>query len=58
MRGVSARAALAPTHYAKAMDWTEILKAGQIEEPPGYQETLAAIKAEPYVKPKKKAKKR
>ena len=40
------------------MDWTKILKAGQIEEPPGYRETVEAIKAEPYVKPKKKAKKR
>ena len=58
MRGVSARAALTPTHYAAAMDWTKILKAGQIEEPPGYRETVEAIKAEPYVKPKKKAKKR
>lgn len=40
------------------MNWSEILKAGQIEEPPGYLETVEAIKKKPYVKPKKKAKKR
>tara|TARA_R100001230_G_C5519074_1_gene56933 strand:- start:364 stop:486 length:123 start_codon:yes stop_codon:yes gene_type:complete len=40
------------------MNWTEILKAAQIKEPPGYRETLEAIKASPYVKPKKKPKKR
>jgi len=40
------------------MNWTEILKAAGIEEPPGYRETLAEIKCSPYAKPKKKAKKR
>jgi hypothetical protein len=40
------------------MNWTAILKQGQIEEPPGYKETVKAIKADPYQKPKKKQKKR
>ena len=38
------------------LDWTEILQNGGVEEPPGYRETVEAIKAEPYVKPSKKAK--
>jgi len=40
------------------VDWINILKRGQIEEPPGYKETVEAIKADPYQKPKKKQKKR
>jgi len=32
------------------------LKEGGVDEPPGYRETVEAIKAEPYVKPKRKAK--
>tara|TARA_R110000851_G_scaffold151705_1_gene293050 strand:- start:1100 stop:1222 length:123 start_codon:yes stop_codon:yes gene_type:complete len=40
------------------MNWNEILKQGQIEEPPGYKETVEVIKADPYQKPKKKQKKR
>jgi hypothetical protein len=40
------------------MDWTEILKRAQLEEPPGYRETLKAIEERPYSKPKKKPKKR
>ncbi len=40
------------------MDWTELLKQGQIEEPPGYKETVKVIKANPYQKLKKKQKKR
>jgi len=38
------------------LDWTRILKEGGIEEPIGYQETVEAIKAQPYVRPKKKGK--
>jgi len=40
------------------MNWAELLKKGQIEEPPGYRETVEAIKADPYPKPKRKQKKR
>jgi hypothetical protein len=39
------------------MDWNELLKQGQIEEPPGYKETVEAIKADPYQKRKRKQKK-
>ena len=42
----------------RLINWTEILKQGQIEEPPGYKKTVEAIKADPYQKPKKKQKKR
>ena len=38
------------------MNWSEILKKGGVPEPPGYRQTVEAIKAEPYVKPRKKAK--
>jgi len=38
------------------LDWTRILKEGGVPEPPGFKETVEAIKAEPYVKPRKKAK--
>jgi len=38
------------------LDWTRILKEGGVPEPPGFKETVEAIKAEPYVKPKRKAK--
>ena len=36
------------------MNWTEILKAGGVDEPPGYLETLKAIAQDPYVKPSRK----
>lgn len=35
------------------MDWTKILKAGGVPESPGYQETLADMRANPKVKHKK-----
>ena len=37
------------------MNWTEILKAGGIDEPPGYLETLEVIAQKPYVKPSRKS---
>ena len=40
------------------MNWTLLLKKGNVPEPPGYQETLETIQAKPYVKPVKKQKKR
>lgn len=30
------------------MNWTEILKAGGIPEPPGYLETLERLRQNPY----------
>ncbi len=36
------------------MNWTEILKAAGVDEPPGYLETLEAIAQKPYVKPSRK----
>ena len=41
------------------MDWSRILKQGGIPEPPGYQETVAKVRAKPKrdkkkTKPKKK----
>ena len=38
------------------MNWTEILLKGNVPEPPGYQETCALIKAQPYVVPQREAK--
>ena len=37
------------------MNWTEILKAAGVDEPPGYLETLEAIAQDPYVKPSRKS---
>ena len=47
------------------MDWSEILKAGGVPEPPGYQETVEWLRQHPYAErqaaraakysPKKKA---
>jgi hypothetical protein len=39
-----------------ALDWTAILKAGNIPEPVGRPEIIEAIKKSPYVKRKGKAK--
>jgi len=39
------------------MNWTVLLKKGEIKEPPGYKETVKAIKADPYQKPRRKQKK-
>lgn len=36
------------------MNWTEILKAAGVPEPPGYVETLETITEKPYVKPSRK----
>ena len=36
------------------MDWTRILAQGTVPEPPGYQETVKAIEADPYKKPARK----
>ena len=38
------------------LNWTEILRKGGVPEPPGREEVLAQIKAEPYVPHKRKAK--
>jgi hypothetical protein len=38
------------------MDWKKILSDGGVPEPPGREEVLAQIKAEPYVPHKHKAK--
>ena len=43
------------------MNWTEILKRGNVPEPPGYRETIDRLKgkpAKPRVKPSRKSKKR
>ena len=37
------------------MDWSKILKRGEVPEPPGYVETVAKIRAKPK-REKKKAK--
>lgn len=37
------------------MNWTEILKAAGVDEPPGYLETLEVIAQDPYVKPSRKS---
>ena len=39
------------------MDWTAILKKGNIPEPPGYQETLETMEAKPKRKKSKGKKK-
>ena len=36
------------------MDWTRILAQNTVPEPPGYRQTLEAIKANPYKQPAKK----
>jgi len=38
------------------LNWTEILSKGGVPEPPGRDEVLAQIKAEPYLPTKRKAK--
>ena len=38
------------------VNWTEILARGNVPEPPGFQETVELIKAQPYVAPSRKAK--
>lgn len=40
------------------MNWTQLLADAGIPEPPGYQETVQALKERPYVKPDRKANKR
>ena len=40
------------------MNWTEILKRGNVPEPPGYKETVDSFKENPYVKPKKRPSKK
>jgi len=39
------------------VNWSEILKKGGVPEPPGYQETLAALKKRGPRKPKAQRKK-
>lgn len=36
------------------MDWTRILAQADVPEPPGYQDTVKAIEAQPYKKPAKR----
>ena len=43
------------------MNWTEILKRGNVPEPPGYYETIARLQSKPdkpRVKPSRKTKQR
>ena len=40
------------------MNWTEIMKRGNVPESPGRQEVLNSIAERPYVPPVKKTKKR
>ena len=40
------------------MNWTEILKGGNVPEPPGRSDVLASIEASPYKPPVKKQKKK
>ena len=47
--------------YTREMNWTKILKRGNVPEPPGYHETVARIQdrsAKPRVKPSRKSKPR
>lgn len=40
------------------MDWTAFFEKRPDLNPPGYEQVLEQIKAQPYVKPRKKQKKR
>ena len=45
-----------PAARKGAVNWTVLLKAAGIEEPPGYVETVASYEQRPYEAPKQKVK--